>query len=116
MNMKRAAIICLILMVGICLATGAFAEEYMVVYIGVDSGDIVGVYGADTIPADELIDQGKFKIKKPKYHTDDGTKKGKAKKVENVQSDKSFATFYAESSPGCRYIKHPACYYVKVCR
>jgi hypothetical protein len=112
MNMKRAAIIFLILMVGICLAPGAFAEDYMVVYIHVDSGDIAAVYGADQLP---VITAG-GKIKASTKHVKVVSGKQMAKKVENVQSDKSYATFYAESSPGCRYIKHPACYYVKVCR
>ena len=113
--MKRVAIIFLILIVGICLSPGAFAEDYMVVYIHVDSGDIAEVCGADTIPTDELINQGKVKIKEPKYYTDDETKKGKAKQVKNIISERSYTTYYKVDSPGCRYIWHPAGYYIKVC-
>ena len=112
--MKRAAIIFLILMVGICLAPGAFAEEYMVVYIGVDSGDIVGVYGADELGDVGGNPEANVKVKRPKYHTNNGNANGLPDTIKNKISERSFTTIYATSSPGCRYIFYNG-RYIKVC-
>jgi len=70
MNMKRTAIIFLTLIFGLCIAAGAFAEEYMVVYIKVASGDIAAVYGADEVgsPAKEA----KMAVKAASAHSKHG--------------------------------------------
>jgi hypothetical protein len=75
--------------------------EYMVLYIDVVDGEIVEVYEANDIPTDlkraEEVPDAKLDpkiFKKPKAST----------------------TFYASSSPGCRYVHKSNCRYVKVCR
>jgi len=109
--MKKTATILLTLIVLFCLVPGAFAGDkkvdkkvgkYMVLYLYVKSGEIVEVYEAQNLPTDLV----------PAQPVND---KGKLFNVDGFVSDKAFATFFAKSSPGCRYIKHPACYYVKVC-
>ena len=80
---------------------GGTMAEYMVLYIDVVDGEIKEVYQADDLPAD---------LVKAEEVPDEQLKPKMFKKA------KAAITFYASSSPRCRYIKHPACYYVKVCK
>ena len=117
--MKKTAIILLALIVGLCLAHNAFAEQgkgkYMVILIGVDSGNVEQVLAADMLGSPDPNHPGAIilKSKKAKPHTNpDGT----PAPPPNVISETTIVTKFAVSSPGCRYIWHPAGYYVKVCR
>ncbi len=76
--------------------------EYMVVYVRVDDGEVEEVYESDTLGKIEKPAKPANNPKEP-LHID-------------LVSDKAIATFYAESSPGCRYIHRRDCRYVKVCR
>jgi len=113
--MKKTAIILLALTVGLCLAHGAFAEDYMVLVIGVNSGDIEAVYGADKVGPIDKKSEMNYKLKKAKYHTSNQKPDGHALPIYYPISETSHTTIYATSSPGCRYIWHPAGYYIKVC-
>ena len=76
--------------------------KYMVIYVGVDDGEVEAVYESNTLG--EIDGRAK-----------EATKPGAPLPIELV-SDKAIATFYAESSPGCRFIHRRDCRYVKVCR
>lgn len=76
--------------------------KYMVIYVSVDDGEVEGVYESNTLGEIE----GRAK---------EVTKPGAPLRIDLV-SDKAIGTFYAESSPGCRYIHRRDCRYVKVCR
>jgi len=110
--MKKTATILLALVILFCLVHGTFAgdkkvdkkapNKYMVLYLHVKSGEIAEVYEAQNLPTDLPL--------APQVND-----KGKPFNINGYLSDKAFATIFATSSPGCRYIKHPSCYYVKVC-
>jgi len=115
--MKRAAIICLILMLGICLVTGANADprkaKYMMLYIDVETGDLVEVFGTDVVPAtDEEMTNAKIKKEARLPHQDNNGNNTYI--IRNVRSEKSYQTIFATSSPGCRYILYNGVYY-KIC-
>lgn len=74
----------------------------MVLFIDVETGELEEVYQANH-------HTDKLEVA-PAAHT-----RGKPLSIENFTSDTAFATFYATSSPGCRYIHHPTCMYRKVC-
>ena len=117
--MKRAAIIFLALFVWFCLIPGAFAQEitgkYMVVYIDVETGNIAEVCGADVIGVFGSNTQIEVKVKKPKYHTNNGNSNGKPIPIAKEISRTTYTTIFAAESPGCRYIWFNG-RYLKVCR
>jgi len=116
MNMKRAAIICLILMVGICLVPGAFAGKYMVILVEIDSGVVKEVYDAQVLGSPDASHPGAI-ILKAKMATRHEDSNGQAAPLPDpIISENCIETKFAVQSPGCRYIWHPAGYWVKVCR
>ncbi|MEA1946630.1 MAG: hypothetical protein U9N83_04935 [Thermodesulfobacteriota bacterium] len=84
--------------------------NYMVVYIDVGTGDISEVYGAQDIP----INLNNVVLEEAELAYSAGEHKKFT--IKDFKSDKAFMTFYAESSPGCRYIHKASCEYVKVCK
>lgn len=107
--MKKTAIILLALIVGLCLAHGAFAEEYMAILIGVDSGNVERVLAATELGHDDP-DPGHpgviiLKCKQATPH--EGP-------PQNVIDERTYKTKFTTSSPGCRYIFWNG-RYVKVC-
>jgi hypothetical protein len=117
MNMKRAGIIFLGLIVWFCLANGAFAAgkgKYMVLYIEVESGNIASVCGADVIGSFGSNEEINVKVKKPKYHTNNENSDGKPLPIEDEISRTTYTTIFSSSSPGCRYIWYNG-RYIKIC-
>jgi hypothetical protein len=112
MNMKRASIVFFALIVWFCLANGAFAEEYMVILIGVDSGNVEGILAADQLgsPPDT---SGRI-ILRCKKGTPHENPHGTPIPLPEVISESTIVTKFAASSPGCRYIWYNG-RYIKVC-
>jgi hypothetical protein len=107
--MKKTAIILLALIVGLCLANGAFAQEkYMVILVEVDSGNVKTAYEANKLGSPDPNTPGVIILKCKKATPHNAT-------LPTVISKKWIETYFAISSPGCRYIWHPAGYWVKVC-
>ena len=107
--MKKTAIILLALIVGLCLAHGAFAEEYMAILIGVDSGNVERVLAATELGHDDPDPNhpGVIILRCKKATDHEGL-------VPNVIDERTYKTKFAISSPGCRYIFWNG-RYVKVC-
>ena len=80
--------------------------NYMVLYINVDNGEIEEVYGADDTPKD----LEKAKLEEAERVPDENLDPKIFKKP------KASTTFYAKSSPGCRYVHRSDCWYYRVCR
>ena len=112
--MKREAIIILVLIFGLCLAISAFAEQYMVVYIEVDSGDIAGVYASNVLGDTNTNPEVNVPVRRPRYHTNNGNHNGTPQTINNKISERTYTTIYATESPGCRYIFYNG-RYIKVC-
>jgi len=115
--MKRAAIIFLALIVWFFLVPGAFAGQYVVILLEVDSGFVRDVYEADVLGSQDpnhpsnpraIILRGL----KANPHLDDS---GNPAPVPVIINEGCIETKFAVQSPGCRYIWHPAGYWVKVC-
>ena len=70
-------------------------HKYMVIYLGVDDGEIVDVYGTDNI--DHKI--GKIEASDP---ADDVVKDISI----NAFEPGSMPVLYTHESPGCRYVYH----------
>ena len=113
--MKRAAVICLALIVWFFLIPGAFAGQYMVILVGVDSGHIVEVYDANRPGSADPNHPGMKVIlcRDAESHLD--TNGRPIPPPDPILSRNSFETVFTTNSPGCRYILHPNGYYVKVC-
>lgn len=114
--MKKIAIIFLALIVGLCLAHGAFAGEkhqYMVVLIGVDSGNVEDVYAADKLGSPDPDTPGAI-ILKCKPGTPHENPPGTPAPLPPVISEATHVFPFAASSPGCRYIWYKG-RYIKVC-
>lgn len=112
--MKRSGIIILVLIFGLFLAISAFAEQYMVVYIEVDSGDIARVYSANEVGEIGSNTEIRVPVRKPNYHTSNGNHDGTPQTINNKISERTYTTIYAAESPGCRYIFYNG-KYIKVC-
>ena len=111
--MKKTAIILLALIVGLCLAHGAFAEEYMAILIGVDSGNVEGIYAADQHGSPDPNNPGVIILRCRKatpHENPDGT----PAPLPPVLSESTIVTKFAASSPGCRYVFYNG-RYIKVC-
>ena len=105
--MKRVAIIFLILIVGICLSPSAFAENFMVVYIHVDSGEIAKVFGANEVPKSPKLSKYGL-VEAEKVNTEPLI-------LKKYVSGKSYTTFLEELNPWCRYIDLGG-WLMKVCK
>ena len=107
--MKKTAIIFIALIVGLCLAHGAFAQEkYMVILVEVGSGNVKTAYEAVQLGSPDPNTPGAIilRCKNATRHS---------ASLPPIISKKCVETYFAISSPGCRYIWHPAGYWVKVC-
>ena len=113
--MKKVAIIFFALIVCFFLIPGAFAGEYVVILVGVDSGHVVEVYDGNLLGSPDPYNPG-AKIIKCKNATRHLDPSGQPAPLPSPIIDQNcIKTTFAASSPGCRYIWHPAGYYVKVC-
>ncbi len=107
--MKKIAIIILALIVGLCLAHGAFAGEkpakrkYMVILVGVDSGNVEGVYATAKLGSPDPDKSGVILLK-CKEATPHEKKPGIPAQITGVLGESTILTKFAASSPGCRYI------------
>jgi hypothetical protein len=115
MNMKRAAIIFLALIVWFFLIPGAFAGEYMVILVGVDSGHVVEVYDANAPASNHPSNPNARMITCTNARPHQGPSHQPVPPPDPIISRNCIETIFAASSPGCRYILHPNGYYVKVC-
>lgn len=103
--MKKIAIIILALIVGLCMAHGAFAQEkkYMVILVDVESGEVVNVFetSKDRVNIKDNV-KDRVKIKNPEVKIDGNTTKNIEPpfNIRGFTSDKAIGTFYAKSSPG----------------
>ena len=111
--MKKTAIILSALIVGLCLAHGAFAEEYMAILIGVDSGNVEKVYAADQLGSPDT-DTPSVIILRCRPGTPHKNATGTPLPLPEVISESTHVTKFAASSPGCRYIWYNGSY-IKVC-
>ncbi len=74
--------------------------KYMVVYLDVEDGEVQGVYGSDKL---KEVDSAGTTV----YE-------GELPHLAAVDKIKKIKTFYAKSSPGCRYVQVGGIW-VKIC-
>lgn len=114
--MKKAAIIFLALIVWVFLVPGAFAGQYMVILVEVESGQVRDVYDANALASQDTGSGNPRAIvlhgQRAQEHRDaSGNPLSPPPEISRI----CYETIFAVSSPGCRYIWHPAGYWVKVC-
>lgn len=83
--------------------------DLMLLLVDVKSGDVLDVFEIDEGMVNKNVSPVEIHCKK----TDDIKTPFN---IKGFQSDKAIGTFYAQESPGCRYVHIRGCTYRRVCR